>query len=63
MQSAYSMADPSKAEQEIRPLKKLDDSFKKVVVEASDSRSWHDEAGILHLGLWDFLLNADSLDW
>jgi predicted AAA+ superfamily ATPase len=63
VQSAYSMADPAKAEQETRPLKKLDDSFKKVVVEAGDARSWHDEAGILHLGLWDFLLNADSLDW
>lgn len=63
VQSAYSVVDPSKAEQETRPLKKLDDSFKKVVVEAGDARSWHDEAGILHLGLWDFLLNADSLDW
>ena len=63
VQSAYSMADPSKAEQETRPLRKLDDSFKKIVVEAGDARPWHDEEGILHLGLWDFLLNADSLDW
>lgn len=63
VQSAYSMADPSKAEQETRPLKKLDDSFKKVIVEAGDARPWHDDDGILHLGLWDFLLNADSLDW
>lgn len=35
-----------KDEQEARPLRKLDDSFKKVVVEADDSLPQHDEDGI-----------------
>lgn len=63
IQSAYSMADDSIASQETRPLRKLDDSFKKIVIELGDARAWHDTDGILHLGLWDFLLNQDSLNW
>jgi predicted AAA+ superfamily ATPase len=62
-QSAYSITDPEKANQGARPLRKLEGSFKKIIVESSDSRPWHDDDGILHLGLWDFLLNVDSSDW
>lgn len=62
IQSALSMADESKAEVELRPLKAIDDSFKKIVISKSYGKSWTDESGILRLGTLDFLLDEKSLD-
>ncbi len=62
IQSALSVADPEKLATELRPLKKCPDFFKKIIISKTTAKPWHDEDGILHLGLYEFLLNQDSLD-
>ena len=52
----------AKEKTEIRPLKAVDDSFKKIVVSKSYGKSWTDDDGILRINLIDFLLDEDSLD-
>ncbi len=62
IQSALNVSDPSKMETELRPLKNTGDFFKKILITKSSMKAWTDDAGILHLGLYEFLLNEDSLD-
>ncbi len=62
IQSALSVSDPSKLETEILPLKNTRDFFKKIIVSKTAMKPWTDEDGILHLGLYEFLLKEDSLD-
>ncbi len=62
IQSALSVSDPLKLETELRPLKNTRDFFKKIIVSKTAMKPWTDEDGILHLGLYDFLLKEDSLD-
>lgn len=62
IQSALSMDDETKANNELRPLKAVDDFFKKIVVSKSYGKSWNDEYGILRINLIDFLLDENSLD-
>lgn len=62
IQSALSAGEPSKLETELRPLKNTKDFFKKIIVTKTAMKPWTDEDGILHLGLYEFLLNEDSLD-
>jgi len=62
IQSALSISDPSKLETELRPLKNTRDFFKKIIVSKTSMKPWTDENGILHLGLYEFLLNESSLD-
>ena len=62
IQSAFSIPDDEKREQEIRPLAKVGDSFKKIVVVRDDIVPWHDETGILYLGIEEFLLNESAMD-
>ncbi len=63
IQSAFKVSDPDKMATEIRPLKKTNDFFKKIIITKSSMKPWNDEDGILHLGLYDFLLNENSLDF
>lgn len=62
VQSALSMDDETKEKIELRPLKAVNDSFKKIVVSKSYGKSWTDEKGILRINLIDFLLDGESLD-
>ena len=62
IQSALSMDDETKEKTELRPLKAVDDSFKKIVVAKSYGKSWADDDGILRINLIDFLLDEKSLD-
>ncbi|MFU0663369.1 ATP-binding protein [Gardnerella vaginalis] len=62
IQSALSMDDENKEANELRPLKAIDDSFKKIIVSKSYGKSWTDESGILRLGIMDFLIDENSLD-
>ena len=62
IQSALSMDDETKEKTELRPLKAVDDSFKKIVVSKSYGKSWVDDDGILRINLIDFLLDEKSLD-
>lgn len=62
IQSVLNVNDPSKMETELRPLKNTKDFFKKIIVSKTSMKSWTDEDGILHLGLYEFLLNENSLE-
>lgn len=62
IQSALSMDDEKKENAELRPLKAVNDSFRKIVVSKSYGKSWYDEDGILRINLIDFLLDQNSLD-
>ena len=61
IQSALSIADPEKKEQEIASLKRIPDSFSKIVVVRDYLNPWQDENGIVYLGIEQFLLNEDIL--
>lgn len=62
IQSALSVSEQSKLETELRPLKNTKDFFKKILISKTSMKPWTDEDGILHLGLYEFLLNEDSLE-
>lgn len=62
IQSAYSIPDAAKQEQEIRPFRKIDDSFKKIVVTKDIIPLHYDEHGILIMNIYDFLLNPAMPD-
>lgn len=62
IQSALNVSDPNKLQTEIRPLKKTNDFFKKIIIVKTSMKTWTDDDGILHLGLYDFLLNDDALE-
>ncbi|MGN0545988.1 MAG: ATP-binding protein [Acutalibacteraceae bacterium] len=61
IQSAYSLPDETKRMQEIRPFRKIDDSFKKIVVTKDIVPTHYDEHGFLTMNIYDFLLNPDSI--
>lgn len=63
IQSALNVSDASKLETELRPLKNTKDFFKKIIVSKISMRHWTDDDGILHVGLYEFLLNENSLDF
>ena len=62
IQSALSVSEQSKMETELRPLKNTKDFFKKIIISKTSMKPWTDEDGILHLGLYEFLLNENSLE-
>lgn len=57
IQSALSIDDPDKREQEIASLLHIPDSFKKIVVVKDYIKPWRDEHGIQYVGIEDFLLD------
>lgn len=62
IQSAYSIPDEDKRAQEIRPFRKIDDSFKKIVITKDIVPAHYDEHGILTVNIYDFLLNPASIE-
>ncbi|WP_044285729.1 ATP-binding protein [Mesomycoplasma ovipneumoniae] len=62
IQSAFNIDNLEKKEQEITSLKKINDSFKKIVIVRNKIIPKHDENGILYIGLEDFLLNESIID-
>ena len=56
IQSAFALADEQKREQELASLKKINDSFKKIIITRDDIAPYHDDNGVLIIGLMDFLL-------
>ena len=62
IQSAYSIENEEKREKESAGFIKIDDSFKKMIIEKDCYVPWQDENGIYHIGLEQFLLNKDSLE-
>ncbi|MCR4600872.1 MAG: ATP-binding protein [Clostridia bacterium] len=62
IQSAFAMPDAEKLEQEQASLVRIPDSFRKIIVVGGNTKLWKNEQGITIMGLFDFLLNEDSLD-
>lgn len=61
IQSAYALPTDEKKEQELYSLKKIDDSFKKIIIVGDDIATYIDENGFIHLSLLQFLTNDDIL--
>ncbi|MBQ6632795.1 MAG: ATP-binding protein [Ruminococcus sp.] len=59
IQSALTVADPAKREQEIASLLRIPDSFRKIVVVKDYMKPWHDDHGIMYVGVEQFLLDSD----
>lgn len=62
IQSALTVADEEKRKQEINSLKRVGDSFKKIVVVKDNIIPWHDDDGILYIGIEQFLLDETAMD-
>jgi predicted AAA+ superfamily ATPase len=62
IQSAYALPDKEKMNQEQRSLINTGDGFKKIIITKDAVAPLYNEEGILVMGLFDFLLNPDSMD-
>ena len=63
IQSALHLDTRDKTIQESRSLDHINDNFKKIIIVKDVPKPWRTETGILVLGVFDFLLNQDSLDF
>ena len=63
IQSAFSLPDQQKWEQETRPFRKIEDSFKKIVITHDMLPLHYDESGVLMMNIYDFLLDPASLEY
>ena len=62
VQSAYSMPDEQKRDQEQRPLIKINDSFRKIIISGEHKGKFYNEEGVLRIGVFEFLLDRDCLN-
>ena len=62
IQSAYSIPSDDKWQQETRPFRQVNDSFKKIVIVKDDILLRRDEWGITTIGLRQFLTDRNSLN-
>lgn len=62
IQSAYSIPDEAKMMQEQRSLMLTGDFFKRIIITKDTAAPHYNESGILIMSIYDFLLNASSLD-
>lgn len=62
IQSAFAMPTQDKRDQELLPLRRSGDFFRKMVVTAGYSSPRVSEEGIIHVGIIPFLLDASILD-
>ena len=58
IQSAYRLDTDDKKEQELKSLRNIDDSFRKIVIVGDDIATYTDEEGITYMGLFQFLLHG-----
>ncbi len=61
IQSAFSIPDEEKRQQETASLRKIDDAFKKVIITHDPVPAQYDDHGILTVNIFDFLLEKDTL--
>lgn len=61
IQSAYSIPNKEKYEQETKSLERTNDSFKKIIIVEKSMKPRYDENGYLMIGVKEFLLDANSL--
>ena len=62
IQSAYTLPDEAKRTQEVRPFRKIDDSFRKIIITRDMVPTHYDEYGILTVNIYDFLLDPKCLE-
>ncbi len=63
IQSALSLDTREKTIQEERPLLSVPDNFKKIIVVKENIKAWTTEEGITVIGIKEFLLKSESLDF
>ena len=56
IQSALTVADEEKRQQEVNSLNRIDDSYTKIVVVRDNILPWTDERGVQYINIEDFLL-------
>ena len=56
IQSALTVADEEKRQQEINSLNRIDDFYTKIVVVRDNLLPWIDEKGVQYINIEDFLL-------
>lgn len=61
VQSSLNLDTEEKKNQEIRPLANVNDFFKKIIIVKDDIVKYQNEQGIVIMGIYDFLLDEDSL--
>ena len=61
IQSSLNLDTNEKMEQEIRPLVNVNDFFKKIIIVKDDIVKYQNEQGIIIIGIYDFLLDDNSL--
>lgn len=61
IQSAYRMPTDEKTAQEKRSLLNTNDNFRKIIIVGDNIKRKTDEQGIITMGLFDFLLDYDSI--
>ena len=62
IQSAFDIPDRKKMIQEERPFLNIKDSFKKIIIEKNCLNPYYTEEGIFVMGVFDFLLDENSLE-
>jgi len=61
IQSSLNLDTNEKIEQEMRPLINVNDFFKKIIIVKDDIVKYQNEKGIIIMGIYDFLLDDNSL--
>lgn len=62
IQSAYMMPDEAKMNQEQRPLTKIKDGFRKIIISGEYPGKFYNDEGVLRIGVFDFLFDTDCLN-
>lgn len=63
IQSAFRMPTEAKERQESNSLLNINDAFKKIIIVKEDIKPKRSEEGIVTIGLFDFLLTPELLNW
>lgn len=62
IQSAFSIAEDEKREQELNSLRKIKDNFQKIIITGGDSVRYQNDDGVLFMSIYDFLKDEKSLN-
>ena len=61
IQSVYSLPDETERSKIIRSFRKIDDSFKKIIITKDIVQPYYDDYGILTINIYDFLLDPQII--
>ena len=63
IQSVLNIENKEKREQEEKSFMNVNDFFKKIIIVKDNIKRWRDDKGIVIMGITDFLLDEDSLNY